>query len=51
MSLHGVDDFLEAALVVGHVHFHLLDAHLAAVIGIGLGVQQNGNHLVGEILL
>ena len=45
---NSIYDFLKRAVVVGKVHLHLLDAGLAVVVGVSLGVQQDGNHLVGE---
>ncbi len=46
-----IDDFLKTPRVFTKVHLHLLDAGLAFVVGLCLGVQQNGNHLVGESVL
>ena len=48
---NSIYDFLKRAVVVGKVHLHLLDAGLAFVVGVSLGVQQDGNHLVGETVL
>ena len=49
--LDGVNDFFETSVVIAEVHFHLLDSGFAFVIGVGLSVQQDGNHLVGESVL
>ena len=48
MESNRIDDFFEASVVVAKVHFHLFDSGFAFVIGVGLGIQQDGNHLVGE---
>ena len=45
---YSVDDFLESPFVVPEVHLHLFYAGFAFVVRVGLGVEQDGNHLVGE---
>ena len=48
ITSHRSDDFLKCSVVVDEIHFHLFDARFAFVIRIGLGVEKDGNHLVGE---
>ena len=46
-----INNFLKCAVVVTEVHLHLFDTRFAFVIRLGLGVQQDGYHLVGETVL
>ena len=46
-----IHNLLKTPRILAEVHLHLFDAGLAFVVGLGLGVQQNGNHLVGEAVL
>ena len=49
--LQAINDFLEASFVLQTVHLFLLDARLAAGVGVGLQVHQDGDDLVAEALL
>ena len=48
---HSIHDFLKGAVIIPEVHLHLFYAGFAFVVRVGLGVQQDGNHLVGEAVL
>ena len=48
---YSIDDFLKSAVIIPEVHLHLFYAGFAFVVRVGLGVQQDGNHLVGEAVL
>ena len=47
-SSYSIDDFLKSAIIIPEVHLHLFYAGFAFVVRVGLRVQQDGNHLVGE---
>ena len=48
---YSIHNLLKTPRILAKIHLHLLDAGLAFVVGLGLGVQQDGNHLVGEAVL
>ena len=50
-KLHSIHYLLKGAVIIPEVHFHLFYAGFAFVVRVGLGVQQDGNHLVGEAVL
>ena len=48
---YSIHDFLKSAVIIPEVHLHLFYSGFAFVVRVGLRVQQNGNHLVGETVL